>query len=134
MKISTNLYNKCRLNEIIKFLISGGICFLVDYGTMIFFTEMLRVNYLLSASFSFTLSVVINYIMSVYWVFNSANKKNGKTLTIFIGSSVIGLLLNQIFMYFLVQEIFLDYRIAKIIATIIVMIWNYAAKRKAVYL
>lgn len=134
MKINVNLSNKCRINEIIKFLISGGICFAIDYGTMIFFTEVLGVNYLLSAAFSFTLSVIINYIMSIYWVFDSANKKNRKTIIIFIGSSIVGLLLNQILMYFCVQKIFLDYRVAKIISTIIVMIWNYIAKRKAVYL
>ena len=51
---------------------------------------------------------------------------------IFIGSSVAGLGLNQLCMWFFVEIIFWHYMLAKLGATVIVTIWNYVMKRKAI--
>ncbi|MDO4287879.1 MAG: GtrA family protein [Eubacterium sp.] len=121
-----------RFAEIFRFAVNGGVSFVVDYAVLFILTEFFDVNYLISSGISFTLSVIVNYLICVLWVFKNVKKNDTKTVVLFVGSSVIGLLINQVLMWFFVEITGLYYMIAKIIATIIVMIWNYVAKRKAV--
>ncbi len=58
------------MQQIIRFAFVGGGAFVIDYGVMIFLTEVGGLNYLISSAISFTVSVIFNYIMSVKWVFN----------------------------------------------------------------
>ena len=130
-KIKT-LLKSDRFAEIFRFGIAGGLGFIVDYGILFTFTEFLKINYLISSGISFTVSVIVNYIICIIWVFKDAKKNDNKTVILFIGSSLIGLLINQFLMWFLVEKLSIYYMFSKIISTIIVMIWNYLAKRKAV--
>ena len=127
MKIS-----KSRWQEIVRFCIVGGLSFLVDYGLLYFCTETLHVNYLYSAAISFTVSVIFNYWLCIKYVFIDAGSKHSKQATLFIGSSIAGLGINQVCMWALVEKFGLYYMVAKIIATAIVTLWNYVMKRKAV--
>ena len=56
-------------SQLIKFGLVGGIVFLIDYGIMVFLTEVFKIPSLISATISFTVSVIFNYIASVKWVF-----------------------------------------------------------------
>ena len=120
------------VQEIIRFSLTGGICFLIDYGIMVLLKEVCGVNYLLASIISFTISVFINYFMCIFWVFDSANKSDRKTIMIFISTSVIGLLLTILLMWIMVDILDIYYMISKIISTIIVTIWNYVTKKKAI--
>ncbi|WP_366941057.1 GtrA family protein [uncultured Megasphaera sp.] len=124
--------SKDRLWEIVRFCIVGGASFLVDYGLLYVCTEFLKIYYLYSSALSFTVSVIFNYWLCIIYVFEDVKKQNKKQATLFIGSSIVGLGLNQICMYFLVSIIGIYYMLAKILATIIVTVWNYVMKRKAV--
>ena len=123
---------KDRFMEIVRFCIVGGLSLIVDCGILYGLTDFFGVHYLYSAAISFTASVIFNYWLCVKYVFKSAKKQTPKQATIFIGSSVIGLGLNQICMYFFVEIIGLHYMLAKLGATVIVTLWNYVMKRKAI--
>ena len=47
--------------QIMKFGVVGVIAFVIDYGLLALLTEAFGVNYLVSATISFTASVVFNY-------------------------------------------------------------------------
>ena len=121
---------KKRILEIIRFCISGGVCFLVDYGTMVLFKECFGFNYLIATGIGFTVSVILNYLMCVFWAFENVNKNNKKAMALFLITSIIGLGLNELFMWFFVDIIVIHYMISKIITAALVMIWNYVTKRK----
>ena len=87
-----------RLMEIFRFVINGGLSFVVDFGLLYLLTDIFHVNYLLSAGISFTASVIFYYILCVKWVFKGAEEQDAKSKLIFVGSSVIGLGLNEILM------------------------------------
>jgi len=123
--------DKSRLKEMYRFVVNGAISFLVDYGILYALTEFCGVNYLLSSAISFCASVAVNYVICVKWVFEGAKNTNSRAKAVFIGSSVVGLLLNQLFMWLFVEKCGIYYMLAKVIATLLVMIWNYIAKRKA---
>ncbi len=121
-----------RFLEIVRFCFVGGLSLLVDCAVLFGLTEFFGVHYLYSAGISFTVSVIFNYWLCVTYVFKGAKKQTPKQAAIFIGSSVVGLGLNQVCMWFFVEIIFLHYMAAKLGATAIVTLWNYFAKRKAI--
>lgn len=123
-----------RFLEIIRFCIVGGLSLLVDCAVLYGLTEFFGVHYLYSAAISFTVSVIFNYWLCVVYVFKGARKQTFKQATIFIGSSVVGLGLNQVCMWFFVEIVTLHYMLAKLGATVIVTLWNYVMKRKAITL
>ncbi|MDD2414190.1 MAG: GtrA family protein [Eubacteriaceae bacterium] len=129
-KIKALLQSK-RFAEIFRFGVNGGISFVVDYAGLYLLTEFAGIDYLISSGISFTLSVIVNYIICVKWVFEGAQNQNARSKFIFVASSVIGLGLTEFLMWALVNKMGIYYMIAKIISTIIVMIWNYIAKRWA---
>ena len=126
------LMKQDQLLEIFRFAIVGGASFVVDYALLYFCTEWLGIHYLYSAAISFTVSVIVNYWLCVVFVFEGAGKQTGRQAALFIGSSVVGLGINQVCMWMFVEKFGLHYMLAKIGATFIVMFWNYVMKRKAV--
>lgn len=121
-----------RFLEIVRFCFVGGLSLLVDCAVLYGLTEFFGVHYLYSAGISFIVSVIFNYWLCVVYVFKGAKKQTARQATIFIGSSVVGLGLNQICMWFFVEIVMLHYMIAKLGATVIVTLWNYVMKRKAI--
>lgn len=118
------------IRQIIKFGFVGGTAFIIDAGTLFVLTEFCGIHYLISGAISFTLSVIYNYILSIKWVFD-AKEGNSKAaeLAVFIGLSVIGLGLNQLFMWFFVDVLHIYYMLSKIVATAIVMVYNFITRK-----
>ena len=55
--------------QFFKFGFVGVICFLIDYGVMVLLTELLNIPYLASCAISFSISVIVNYCLSMKYVF-----------------------------------------------------------------
>lgn len=113
-----------------KFGIVGGIAFIIDYGLLIFLTEVFHIDYLVSATISFTVSVVFNYLASMRYVFlHKEGMSRRKEFVIFVVLSVLGLLLNNLLMWAGVEMAGIDYRITKLFATFAVMVWNFSTRK-----
>ncbi|MEG1755423.1 MAG: DUF6020 family protein [Clostridia bacterium] len=119
-----------RGQEMLRFAAAGAVGFGIDYGCMIVFAEVFGLHYLLATAFAFAISVVTNYLLCAYWVFQGANTKNRGIKAGFLLTSLIGLGLNEWFMYLFVDRMQIHYMLAKLIAVVLVMIWNYFSKRK----
>lgn len=118
------------LRQIIRFGFVGGSAFVIDYGIMIFLTEVFEINYLVSSAVSFTVSVIYNYILSVKWVFDvSGNRSKTQDFAVFIVLSIIGLGINQLVMWLAVDILGIFYMISKIGATAIVMVYNFITRK-----
>lgn len=116
--------------QFMKFGIVGMIAFLIDYGLMVALTEFFGVPYLISNTISFTVSVVFNYVASMRYVFERRDDMSRRReFIIFVVLSIIGLILNDLFMWLFVSVWFIDYRIAKIIVTVLVAIWNFVTRK-----
>lgn len=115
--------------QIIKFGMVGFLCFFIDYGIMVFLTEVFNVNYLISSGISFTISVIVNYVLSLTFVFDTKKGNKIKEFMIFIVLSVVGLGINQVLMWFCVDALGIFYMISKIGATAIVMVYNFITRK-----
>ncbi len=122
--------NKKLVNEIINFGWVGIICFCMDFGLLYSVTNFFGVNYLISSAIAFSVSVVVNYILSLKYVFvSNKSSQSFAELAIFIGLSVIGLVINQIIMWLGVELLALNYMLVKIASTSIVMIYNFISRK-----
>ena len=122
-----------KLWEIFRFGVNGGVCFLVDAAIMLLLMNFTPLPDWVCIGIGFTVSVMLNYILCLFWVFKGAGKQDLKSQIVFIGSSVIGLGLTEGLMLFALNVLFMNELISKIIVTLIVMVWNYFMKRLAIY-
>lgn len=122
-----------KYEEFIKFAVNGVICFVIDWGTMMLLMTFTDVPDWFAIAAGFILSVIVNYIICVVWVFKGAGKQSFWQQVVFIGSSVIGLFLTEILMQWFMNTLGMGPTVAKVITTLIVMVFNFVFKRFAVY-
>lgn len=116
--------------QLIKFGGVGVVCFLIDYGILFLLTDIVKLGVLYSAAISFSVSVVVNYILSVKFVFDTNPKHDKKrNFILFIVFSVIGLGLTELIMKIGVDLLLINYLIVKIAATAIVMVFNFVTRK-----
>lgn len=118
------------IEQIMKFGVVGVIAFVIDYGTMVFLTEVFGVNYLASATVGFIVSVIFNYLASMRYVFtHKEGMSRTREFVIFVVLSVIGLGLNDLFMWMGTGLLGVDYRLTKFVATALVMVYNFITRK-----
>ncbi len=131
-----------RLKEVLKFAISGGIGALVEFAALYVLKEWLHIGAVVATPIAFLVSVLVNYLLCVRWVFEGAKDGSRRAQLGFAITSVIGLVLNTLLMAGLTAWLGEDtvlltvlgfelkiYLVNKVIATLIVMVWNYFTKR-----
>lgn len=118
------------IEQIMKFGVVGFICFGIDYGLMILLTEVAGISYLVSSGLSFSISVIVNYTLSLKFVFET-NQENNKIVEflVFIILSVIGLGINQVLMWVCVDKFHIFYMISKVGVTGVVMVYNFVTRK-----
>ena len=123
------------LRQFIKFGIVGVIGFAVDFTTLFCLKEFLGLNLYVANTFSFSAAVVSNFLWNSIWTFRGSytGRKRHRFLP-FVLVSVLGLGINQSILYAAHEFTGLDayqygYLVAKVVATVVVMIWNFFANK-----
>lgn len=118
------------IEQMIKFCGVGILCFAIDFGLLFVLTEFFHCYYLFSAGISFTVSVIVNYILSVRYVFEiNPQYSRTRNFIFFVVFSVIGLLITEGIMKIGVDILRWNYMFVKIGATAIVMIYNFITRK-----
>lgn len=116
--------------QLFRYGFVGGAAFIVDYGALFLLTEVFGLHYLLSATISFILGLITNYLLSISWVFNNRTMGNRwAEFTVFAIIGIIGLGLNALIMYLCTDKMGIHYLLSKIISTILVFFWNFFARK-----
>ena len=120
--------------QMFRYCFVGGTSFLIDFFIYIGLIEIFNVNYLISAAIAFAISVIFNYYLSTSWVFNQSNIENRVIeFNLFILISVMGLIFTEILLFVFIDWLSIGYILSKIIASILVMFWNFSARRIMFY-
>ncbi len=137
---------KSRAAEVIRFALTGGVCFVVELAILILLKGRFGVDTLIATPIAFLVSVILNYLLCVIWVFRGEKNRGAGTKAGFLITSLIGLGLNELLMLLFRVTLGEDqviltlgsreinmYVLNKCLATLIVMIWNYFSKRAVLY-
>ncbi len=131
-----------RLGEVVRFALTGGICFLVEFAALVLLKECLGLDTLVATPIAFALSVVVNYALCMRWVFRGATDGGAAAKAGFAVTSIMGLVLNEglmlLFRVMLGEDAVLltllgypvtMYMLNKVLSTLLVMVWNYFTKK-----
>jgi len=128
----TKLFAKHR-HLSLQFVRYLGVAFVglgFDFGTLVFLREICHVHYLVAAAGGFMAGLAINYILSVRYVFtNPKIKSHAMNFGLFALIGLIGLGLLSLCMWALTDGLGINYIISKVLATVIVYMWNFFARR-----
>jgi putative flippase GtrA len=115
---------------LLKFLKFGAVGVTgigVDFGFTWLFKERLRWNAYLANSGGFTLAVLNNFILNRLWTFHSTDPALFLQFGKFSLVALLGLGLNNAIIFLLREKRGLPFYHAKLIATAIVVLWNFGA-------
>lgn len=115
------------LIKFLKFGVVGASGVLVDFGVTWLLKEQARLNKYLANSTGFACAVVSNYILNRIWTFHSADPNVGVQFAKFAIVALVGLGMNNAIIYFLNEKQGVKFYMSKLIATGIVMLWNFGA-------
>ncbi len=114
-----------KFQQLIKYCVVGVFGAIIDIVALWFLVEICQIYYLTSATISFILAVINNYFLNKYWTFKDESKRHFAQFANFFLISVIGLFINLVIIYLLVEKLAIYYLISKFIAIIIVTFWNF---------
>lgn len=110
-----------------KFGLVGVTGIIVDFGLTWLCREKLRINQYLSNSIGFMSAVVNNFILNRIWTFNSQDPSIALQFGKFLLVALVGLALNNGIVYVLNERKGFKFYPAKLIATAVVVLWNFGA-------
>lgn len=118
-----------------KYMLAGGVGFLLDYMVLAVCFECFGWHYLLSSALGFVSGLFFVYICSNKWVFTrrSMADKVAAEFLIFLIIGVIGLGLTLLFMWLFVDVAGIYPLISKLVTTAIVLLWNFGARKIILY-
>lgn len=131
MKKIIDLYKK--YEEVINYLIVGGMTTLVSIGVYALFTKCFHINYMIANVISWIISVLFAYITNRIFVFKSKNDNILIEIYQFFKYRIFSFLIEIFLMYVFVELINIDDMISKVIVQIIVIILNYVFSKLFVF-
>lgn len=126
--------------EFARYLVVGGVAFIADFVTLWLLREYTfpktNAGVYYAAAGGFCIGLIVNYLLSLWFVFTQPHHKGkGRSIGAFCIFGVIGLIglaLTELGMW-AGLKFHIDYRLAKIIITGIVLVWNYLARKIIIF-
>jgi putative flippase GtrA len=102
----------------------------IDLGGYIILKSDFHIYYILAATISFTVSLIVNYILSIKWVWvNHSGRQRHIDATIFAVIGLVGLGITDLVIWIFTNFAHFNYIVSKLIAFMIVFFWSFGARR-----
>ncbi len=126
---------KNSLLQFFRYAFVGGWATVADWGVFYILTKPLRVHYLISGVAAFIVGLTVNFLLSKKFVFAAEKNKHSSSteFVVYAIIGVIGLIITEVIMYIMNNKLKLYFMIPKIIATAVVFVWNFAARKVVLY-
>jgi len=126
--------NDRTLIQLFRYAVVGGCAYAIDFGALFYLTDYLHIHYLISAAAAFSLGLMTNYILSIYWVFSKRSVSNKQTeFLLFALIGLIGLGFNEAAMWLFTGLASFHYLVSKLISTVFIFFWNFFARKKILF-
>ena len=128
------------LIQFFRYLFVGGLATVVDWGlSFVLFKFVFGERFAVAAnSLSFVAGLVVNYLISTFWIFKNSKVKNKLVEFLsFAAIGVVGLLITigitKLFEIWLGDTTSLFQIIAKVVSTAVSFLWNFFARKILLY-
>jgi putative flippase GtrA len=115
--------------QLIKFGITGGIAFAIDFAIYFGLTRFAHMPYLLSRTISLGVAMIWNFLANRYWTFRATTGHMGQQAVRFLIVMGITSLLNLWLMHLGVSVLHLHDLVVMVAASLIIMVINFCAHR-----
>ena len=133
-KKTTTTFWQGLVGQLIRYGVVGGIAALTEWAAFFLFDGIFYWHYMLATVLSFLIATFVNWAVGRCTMFRNAAKVGTAREILGIYSvSGIRLLLNLFLMYLFVGKIGAPSVAAKITATGLVFIWNFASRKIFIY-
>lgn len=119
-------------SEPIKFLLVGGTATAVQYVALVLLVELVSMNPVIASVLGYIAGAVVNYLLNYYFTFLSEGK-HFQTALKFSVVVTSALSLNALIMYICTELLQIHYMISQVIATLLVLVWNFFAHKLWTY-
>ncbi len=127
MYITEKIFSVDLILKFVKFGIVGFSGVFIDFGLTWLGKEKLHIPKFIANAIGFSTAATSNYILNRIWTYQSRNPKIALEYSEFFIISLIGLALNTLIIWILSSKFRINFYWAKVIATIVVTLWNFGA-------
>ena len=124
---------KSLLGQFLRYLVTGGLAFVVDFGLFALCLYVFEWHYLLANLVGLIAGLVLNYTMSIVWVFTACErtleKQKAAEFGLFALVGFAGVGINQLLIYLMVDGLSLNEMVSKMVAAVLVLMWNFGARK-----
>jgi putative flippase GtrA len=133
LHISKKIFKNKTDDGIIQFFRYGFVsaaAVFVDFSCLIIFTEIFGFYHVVSGVIGYALGMIVNYLLSIFWVFDK-NRFDNRIIEfiIFVSIGLIGMGINSLLLWLLPLFLYIHYTIARVISMIIGQFWKYFARK-----
>lgn len=124
--------------KLVKYLAVGVVGTLADWSVFAVLLSILDVNYLVAPIISYSVGTVINYILNRRFTFNNTYKKVHYQFASFLIIALIGLVIQELVIYGMVEYVFSNDAdrwafAAKVVATFVGFAWTFVANKRITF-
>lgn len=113
--------------KFIKFGVVGFSGLIIDFALTYLLKEKLKVHRYIANSVGFMAAASSNYFLNRLWTFKSENPEIFLEYGTFILISLIGLGINNSFLFLFEKKLKVNFYFAKFLAIIVTTLWNFFA-------
>lgn len=124
----TSIYN----SKILRYLLSGGVSYLIELTLLIYFTQGLHIWYLCSNLLSSVLSLFVAYLINNFWTFRRKQIRLSRILLLLL-IHVCNMAVSTGLLYLFTSLLGFYYVVSKCLATCMSCIWNYYISKHIIY-
>ncbi len=125
--------NSMLAKQFIRFILVGGTSAVIEFSLLVLLVEVLKMGYLSGNVMAFSLTNIITYLLSRYFVFSPTDRKKRLEAALFLVFLCGGLAINQSVLWAVVEFVGLDYKISKVVAILVTIVWNFFTRKYIVF-
>lgn len=125
------LFDSQTYRQLIKYALVGGLAFIVDFS--VFSLLVREVHYQIANYCGLFTGLLINYLLSKVWVFESRYNVNQKELVSFISFTAFGFLLSGLGMFVGIELLRIHEQITKFCVACLVFFMNFLARKYVIF-
>jgi putative flippase GtrA len=116
------------LRQFLTFAGVGVVAAVAHYGVLIVLVEIFKIAPVIATLWGFLAGAAVSYWLNRHFTFRS-DRPHREAAPRFLAVSTGGFVLNGLIMFVLNEHWGVPYLLAQVIATLIVLVWNFSANR-----